>query len=113
MSALRMAATTLWTQLIDAMRADGIIAQCITQSGPATNAVITDAATKALHGPWLSMGIVPAAPNRQVVAVSESGGLFVVWYDHVEQEWVHSSDGSIVGDAIVAYTFIDTSGVPK
>lgn len=75
MSAARLRATTLWTQLVIAMRADGILPEQITQTGPATAAVIIEATTPDLV--WLAPNIHPK-DNKRVLAVDLDGDITVV-----------------------------------
>jgi len=118
MSAVRMMAVAAWTQLVDAMRADGLIDPAITKSGPATTAVLVDLVQATVpaeqRGPWLSMSIKPR-PGRQVVALDVLGKLCVLhWEDHgVRGTWVWN--GSPVDpERFVAYTFISNfDGVRK
>jgi hypothetical protein len=100
----------MWTQLIEAMRADGLIAHCITQSGPATNAVIMDAVTNVANGPWLSMNIKPE-PKRDVVGLSKSGRLHILQFTGAV--WSYNDGWCCNPDNFYGYTHINTSGAPK
>lgn len=85
MSDLKEKATELWSQLVQAMHADGILATSITQSGPATTAVIVNvcqAGGEVIDNtPWLKMAMKPQ-PGVEVVARDADGHLFIVSIDH-------------------------------
>lgn len=74
-----MMATTLWTQLLEGMRADGMIAHCVTQSGPATTKVIVDTCQAVMENSWLRMSFLPQ-PGREVIASKIDGSLDVLRY---------------------------------
>lgn len=105
MSALKMGATVLWTKLLEAMRADGLIAQSITQTGPATTAVIVELVQQANNGPWLPMSYKPT-PGREVVAIDERGCIAApVCYDDVADKWLWN--GSEVAESrFKLWTFV-------
>lgn len=89
-------AVQLWTKLIVAMRADGLIAECVTQSGPATTALLVELVQEpGYEGAWINMGIVPSEPHRQVVAVALDKGteatLAILTYDGVD--WRYANGG--------------------
>jgi hypothetical protein len=98
MSAQRLAAKVAWTQLVIAMREDGLIADCVTQSGPATTAVILEfvRADLAANGPWLPMSYKPT-PGREVIAVDAGGYVAApLYYDDISCRWMWN--GSEVND---------------
>lgn len=93
MSALKEAATIMWTKLVEAMRADGIIAHRIEQSGPATTSVIVDACQAVLgreyDGTWLPMTIHPDI-GREVVAATIDGKLVAPLTINKYGTWYHN-----------------------
>jgi hypothetical protein len=86
MSELKIAATNLWSRLVQAMRQDGHISDDVVQSGPATTKVIVEACQASNDKAWLSMTIRPQ-PGRHVVACDKSGNLHVVHYDPSDACW--------------------------
>jgi hypothetical protein len=89
-------AVQLWTKLIVAMRADGLIAECVTQSGPATTALLVELVQEpGYEGAWMSMNIVPSEPHRQVVAVALDKGtevaLTILTHDGVDWRYANGS----------------------
>ncbi len=73
---LKEKATDLWTQLLQALREDGLIAMCVTQSGPKTTSVIVNTAAATMAAapqPWVPMHMQPK-PGREVVARHRSSG---------------------------------------
>jgi hypothetical protein len=97
MSDLQKAAGDLWTRLIIAMREDGIIAQCITQSGPATTALILSLVQPGAtpDHPWLPVSIKPE-PQRAVLGCTVNGLLLGVYWD-----------GSVWRDTLVGDEVLD------
>lgn len=94
MSAEKLMATTLWTQLVNAMRQDEMIAHCIVQAGPATAAVIMDTVRQVQQAqyPWLSADIKPQA-EKQVLGIDIDGHVHLLrwnggcsWFDSAG-EW--------------------------
>ena len=114
MNALKAMATTLWTQLLEAMQTDGLIARCITQSGPATTKVVVDAcaAVMVVQQPWIGMHIKPV-PSCLVVAIRrDTRELRVLYVDSVSKEWTDDHAKIVNVDDYVAYTFVNTDGAP-
>jgi hypothetical protein len=110
MSAIRLGATALWTELLIAMREDGIIAKCIEQSGPATTAVIVQAVQAVLEGrrssTWMPMHILPQS-RKQVVGVTKFNILHILVYMADEKAWYYSSSGASADPALfVGYKFM-------
>lgn len=114
MSGLKEKATTIWTELLEGLRADGLIANAIQQSGAATTAVIVGLAKTITENdgeqraPWLSLSMVPQ-PGREVVAIDFTGKLHVIHFDADSNGWLWN--GSHVDPArFVKYTFVSTEG---
>jgi hypothetical protein len=83
-------ATQYWTELLEALRADGIVATIITQSGPATTNFIVAKCNEPepANGPWLPMTMFPQ-PGVQVVAVRiDKGALCVLTYNEQHASWM-------------------------
>lgn len=93
-------AEKLWTDLLDALRADGLIAPIITQSGPRTTALILR-----MVKPWLSMRITPT-PGCEVLAVDERGCMAAVHYDDVAKTWMWNGS-SVVADRFVKWRYVE------
>lgn len=109
MSAERLAATVLWTELVNALVADGIIPKPIQQSGPATTAVILSLAQREMRGPWIPMHITPE-PGKDVVALDAIGRLCVISYVK-DGRWIWN--GSFVAPKRFRYyTHVSLDGVP-
>ena len=97
----RMMAVVLWTKLVDAMRQDGIIDPAITQSGPATTAVLIDAAQ---DGQWFNMRIKPQ-PGKEVVAMDDRGKIAAPLEWDQQHGWLWN--GSHVNEArFVKWRFV-------
>lgn len=82
-------ATDAWTKLVIALREDGLIAHCVTQSGPHTTNVIMELAIgKSVQtvGGWLTMDIHPES-GRAVVARDYSGQLHILHHDTSAKSW--------------------------
>lgn len=109
MSALQMKATTLWTTLLQAMQADGLIAHCITQSGPATTKVIVGACQEMQQPVWLPMHMLPN-DGVEVVASRYDGAIEVLkrsadfWTGKVGDEWGVVDPASYRGWCFVKFT---------
>lgn len=115
---LKANAEQLWTRLLSAMREDGMIAHCVTQTGPATTQVLVETVQQAMR-PWIPMHMKPT-PGKQVVALKHDGSLEVIcfcsesgkvksWDDRYGQIICLDED---VSAHFKAYTFVDTKGVP-
>lgn len=116
MSELKTMATTMWTQLLEGMRADGLIAHNVTQSGPATSKVIVEACQAiiaaplpAQRAPWLGMDILPQ-PGREVVARNHSGALHILHYDDVAKSWFKGKL-RVGASRFTAWTFVDNGAL--
>lgn len=97
MSAVKMQAVTLWTQLVNAMRQDEMIAHAIVQSGPATTAVLMEAAALMLgpaarnsEYPWLSCDIHPES-GRHVLCQLPDESYTVGWWDVNASAWMRKA----------------------
>jgi hypothetical protein len=107
---LKSNAETLWTRLLEAMRADGIIAHCVLQSGPATTQIIVETVQQASR-PWIPMHMKPT-PGKQVVAVNNSGQISVLTYSRDHDRWLDRDNRGVDESCFKGYTFVDTSGAP-
>lgn len=91
MSALKMMATQLWTELLQGLRQDGLIAACVEQSGPATTKVIVDTCNTLMQAQesatWLRMTMKPT-PGREVVACDDNGGFHILTYSEEQGSWM-------------------------
>lgn len=91
MSALKTMATTLWTQLLQGLRQDGLIATCVEQSGPATTKVIVETCNTLKQAQesstWLRMAMLPK-PGREVIACDNAGGFHVLTYSEEARSWM-------------------------
>jgi hypothetical protein len=109
MSELKEMATTLWTQLLEGLRTDGLIAHCVVQSGPATSKVIVETCQllmtqSAKDGPWLDAAMKPE-PGRVVIGITADGALVAVKWSAELESWLHSHDGS--GVNVVKWRFVE------
>lgn len=118
MTDIKEQATVLWTELLEALRADGMIAHCITQSGPATTHVVVALAQRMLpqQQPWIGPHIKPQ-PGKQVVAKLVTGKLLMLaWNNEADAHgecWWNDTEGRCYPDqSILAYTFVNTDGAP-
>lgn len=114
MSALKEAATQLWSKLLTAMTSDGMFAptHVIRTSGPATTAVIVEIAQH-IAQPWIGMHIKPT-PGREVVAIKrDNSSLEVLCVDDESMLWIDAFANTVDATAYAAYTFVNTDGVPK
>lgn len=110
MTDIKEQATVLWTELLEALRVDGMIAHCITQSGPATTHVIVALAQR-FQQPWIGPHIKPQ-PGKQVVAIKSNGKLEVVYWDAQVDFWIDTKGNPIAEEFVTAYTFVNTDGAP-
>lgn len=106
--ALKEAATTLWDRLIIAMRADGLLAHCVVQSGPATTAVLVDLAQP--QAPWLGMHIHPQ-PGVEVVAIDNKDRVCVMTYN-AEKGWMRGVQRAVKADTYRGWQFVRFTAVP-
>lgn len=106
MTDIKEKATDYWTALLEALRADGIIATIVTQSGPATTAFIVGKCSEPepANGPWLPMTMLPQ-PGVQVVAINQVGRLKVLEYNEDRKSW-QSMSRNVKADYYVGWTFI-------
>lgn len=107
MTDIKEKATAMWTALLEALRADGLVGQIITQSGPATtNFIVEKCQEPSANGPWLPMHMLPQ-PGVQVVALDKDGGLHVVMIEDSYDEWVFVHNGQLLNAGMMlGYTFI-------
>jgi len=93
MTDIKERATQYWTELLEALRADGLIAPVITQSREATTNFIVAKCSEpdSANGPWLPMTMLPQ-PGVQVVAALVNGGLRVLTYSE-DRGWLR--DGGL------------------
>lgn len=113
METLEQKAIGLWTRMVEAMRADGLIAHVVTQSGPATTAVIVEMAQgqpTTPDAPWLGMTDVLPGHGREVVARDLKGALHILWYDANARSWMKGK-ARARADKYVQWRFVDTAGV--
>lgn len=117
MSDPREQATQLWTQLVEAMRADGIIAACILQAGPATAHLVMQTCetintlnAKPAPMPWLKATIKP--PTGRLVLAQEYYETFRVahWNDNTKV-WRSAETGDEL--QVVQWQFIEESPVAE
>lgn len=111
MSELKMMATTLWTQLVTAMHADGLLDASITQSGPATTKVIVETCRDAMmastiEAPWLKMDMHPT-PGKWVVAYDNNGMLHVLSYSEEHTSWIDVTHAKVSEDAFGGWRFVN------
>lgn len=102
MSALKMAATTLWTQLQQALLQDGLITSHIVTTGPATAKVIVDVCN-ALEPAWLNMGIKPAEEGKWVLARDEGNNYCALRYYPKTARWMDHSGRTYTDEAFVQW----------
>lgn len=107
MSALKLMATMLWTQLLEGLRSDGLIASCVLQSGPATTRVILDMC----EAPWINAD-TPPTPSRHVAAIDELGNLIGVYWSE-DVGWCLTHNDLAPKHKVHMYTFVNTDGVPR
>lgn len=101
MSEVKMKATVLWTRLVTAMRADGLLAECITQCGPATAAVMVELVQEpGYNGTWLPGSIKPRS-DTCVLAINEKGEPCISYWSDDFGHWV--SDEPVV---VTKWTYI-------
>lgn len=113
METLQEKAIGLWTRMVEAMRADGLIANVVTQSGPATTAVIVEMVQgqpTTPDAPWLGMTDVLPGHGREVVARDLKGALHILWYDANARTWMKGK-ARARADKYVQWRFVDTQGV--
>ena len=111
MSAVRLAAVVMWTELVNAMRADGLIAREVTSTGPATAALCMSWARDTLQpgqdGRWIPMHFMPAS-GRQVVAVDSIGGIAApLVYDYDRECWLWNGS-EVAAERFESWCYIKT-----
>jgi len=104
---LKEKATDLWTALLEALREDGLIAMCVTSSGPKTTSFIvnTAAAMTQMPQPWLQMDMKPQ-PWRLVVAKHVSGNYHLLRYCDGDKAGWYKGSVKVRPDRYSAWTFV-------
>ena len=105
MTGIKEAATTIWTQISQAMKNDRMLADCVVTSGPETTAVLVQLAEQCMrpHAPWLNANILPAV-GVEVITANSDGDLQIGYYSHGQVAWIDRF-GSIIRD-VVQYSFL-------
>lgn len=92
---MSMLATVLWTELVNALRADSLIDPAITRSGPQTTAVLNGIVDGigAVGDKWMSMRIKPKLFGTNVLAVQTDPLRYDVLLVDESGEWRFAAMG--------------------
>ena len=107
MTDIKEQATNYWTELLEALRADGLIAMAITQSREATTSFIVSKCSEPepANGPWLPMTMFPQ-PGVQVVAAMHTGGKMCVLTYSEDRKWLDRDERGVDASMFTGWTFI-------
>lgn len=105
MNDLKEKASNLWTKLLQALRDDGLIANCVLQSGPATTSVIVEL-VQLTDPSWLRVEMKPAEDKWVIARTSEHDRFVAVTFFPKTGRWMDANGRTYTDNAFVEWRFV-------